>query len=244
MSFSNLVLQDVTGPINISVGPATPRNRTEAPLRPPAVARNISFSNIHGTVTTNPGPLPDYPFASNYRPGEGHSCITLNCVGDAILENISFSNVHLTFGGGGTADEAARRQLPEIAGEYFMLGPMPAYGLYARHSRALTLENVRFQVSQPDLRPVLILNFDNVQDVAITGLSIDGNVHAESSLRFIDVQHVLLTAARTLTTAAAFLQIEGTANESIIVDGSDLSRATKMLVVMYGATDQAVKIRG
>jgi hypothetical protein len=165
-------------------------------------------------VTTNPGPLPDYPFASNYRPGEDHSCITLNCVGDAILENISFSNVHLTFGGEGTADEAARRQLPEIAGEYFMLGPMPAYGLYARRSRSLTLENVRFQVSQPDLRPALIL--DNVQDVAITGLSIDGNVHAESSLRFIDVQHVLLTAARTLTTA----------------------------VVKYGATDQAVKITG
>ncbi len=154
MSFSNLVLQDVTGPINISVGPSSRQDASPAAQpKPPAIARNISFSNIHGTVTTNPGPLPDYPFSNNYRPGEGHSCITLNCVGGATLENISFDNIHLTFGGGGTAEDAGRRDLPQIAGEYFMLGPMPAYGLYARNSRGVTLQNVRFQVKEPDLRP-------------------------------------------------------------------------------------------
>src|SRR5581483_6740142 len=168
ISFSNLVLQDVTGPINISVGPPTPRKEETGPMaqtpvqpqpsRPSSLARNISFSNMHVTVTTNPGPLPDYPFTNSYRPGEGHSCITLNCVGDAVLENISFDNVHLTFGGGGTAEEAARRDLPQIAGEYFMLGPMPAYGFYARNARAITLQNIRLETSQPDLRPALILD--------------------------------------------------------------------------------------
>ena len=33
--------------------------------------------------------------------------------------------------------------LPEFAGEYFMLGPIPAYGLYARGVRGLTLQNIR-----------------------------------------------------------------------------------------------------
>src|SRR5205085_8837659 len=121
-----------------------------ADARPPGIVRNITFSNIHGTVTTNPPPLPDYPFASDYRPGEGHSCIVLNAVGDSIVENITFDNVHLTFGGGGTAEEAARRDVPQVAGEYFMLGPIPAYGLYARNARALTLNSVRFEVSAPD----------------------------------------------------------------------------------------------
>jgi hypothetical protein len=27
---------------------------------------------------------------SDPKPGEGHSCITLNCIGDAIMEDISF----------------------------------------------------------------------------------------------------------------------------------------------------------
>src|SRR5581483_3669839 len=183
----------------------------------------------------------DYPFTSGYRPGEGHSCITLNCVGDAVLENISFDNVHLTFGGGGTAEDAGRRDLPQIAGEYFMLGPMPAYGLYARNSRSLALQNVRFQVDQPDLRPALI--FDRVEDVAINGLSVDGNEQAESALRFIDTKEVLLTAARIRTPAQVFLQLEGAGNEAIIVDGSYLAKAATLLNVKNGAVKSAVKIK-
>ena len=237
VSFSDLVLDDVTGPINISVGPASPQHPVSGSA---AVARNISFANIHGTVTTNPGSLPDYPFGDHYRPGEGHSCITLNCVGDATLENISFSNVHLTFGGGGTAEDAARRDLPPIAGEYFVLGPMPAYGLYARNSRALTLQNVRFQVSQPDLRPAVI--FDHIEDAAINGLNVQANSGSEC-LRFIDTKEVLLTATRLLTPAATFLRLEGVGNRAIVIDGGDITKAAAPLKFEMGASAAAVSLK-
>src|SRR5580700_6478607 len=241
ISFANLVLQQVTGPIHISLGPRTRQNQgvdeglqpaVPRETRPPAVARNISFSNIHGTVTTNPPQLPETTLTSDPRPGEGHSCITLNCIGDATMENISFDNIHLTFGGGGTAEDAARRDLPKISGEYFELGPMPAYGLYARNARGLTLQNIRFQVSQPDLRPALI--FDHVVDAAINGFSAEGNPAAESVLRFIDSKQTLLTAARVLTPSAAFLQLEGEANEGIVIDGGDLSKAALPLAFKSG----------
>lgn len=228
MSFADLILDDVTGPIHISAGPDSD-------------VRDISFSNIHGTVTTDPGKLPDFPFNSAYRPGEGLSCIALNSVGGAVVENISFSNVHLTFGGGGTADVAARRDLPEIAGEYFMLGPMPAYGLYARNVRGLTLDNIRFQVSRPDLRPAVI--FDHVEDTAINCLSVQGNRDAESVLRLIDTKNAFLSATRLLTEAAVFLQLEGSANADIHVDGGDLSKAASRVVFKQGAEESAVKIR-
>jgi len=238
ISFSNIVLKDVTGPISISIG-----GRLKPPDdKIPVVARNISFSNIHGTVTTNPAQLSESTLTSDARPGEGHSCIVLNCVNDSVLENISFDNIHLTFGGGGTAEDAARRDLPQVFGEYFMLGPMPAYGLYARNARGITLQNVRFQVSTPDLRPALI--FDHVQDAAINGLSVEGDVSAESVLRFIDTKDVLLTAPRLLTPAATFLQVEGAANERITLDGGDISKAHTPLVLKDKATASAVKIRG
>jgi hypothetical protein len=256
ISFSNLVLQDVTGPIHISAGTRGPRNKpataepasiTAPPSTPPAnnatpaIVRNISFSNIHGTVTTSPSQLTEASVTSGYRPGEGHSCITLNCVGGAVMENISFDNVHLTFGGGGTAEDAARRDLPEIAGEYFMLGPMPAFGLYARNVRGLTLQNVRLQVSTPDLRPALI--FDHVEDAAVNGLSVQGNTEAESVLRFIDSKQALLTATRILTAASTFLRLEGEGNEGIIIDGGDLSRAALSIAFESGAKKSAVKLR-
>ncbi|HEX4040027.1 MAG TPA: glycosyl hydrolase family 28 protein [Acidobacteriaceae bacterium] len=250
MSFSNLLLDEVTGPICISIGPREPRRpgsgpspADAVPAEPgePAVARNISFSNIRGTVTTNPPQLPGYPFQSGYRPGELHSCITLNCVGDAVLEKVSFDNIHLTFGGGGTAEDAARRDLPQIAGEYFMLGPMPAYGFYARNARALTLSNMRFDVATPDLRPALI--FDHVADASINGLTVEANPDAASALRFIDVQQVLVTAPRVLKAAKAFLHLEGADNQGILIDGGDLSQAKEPLATADGAEKSAVRFR-
>jgi Glycosyl hydrolases family 28 len=259
ISFSNLVLQDVTGPIHVSVGPRAPRAATPgAPVTPstddfdpstgaprgtttPAVLRDISFSNIHGTVTTDPPQLADAKVTSTANPGEKHSCITLNCVGGATMENVSLDNIHLVFGGGGTAEDAARRDLPEVAGEYFAMGPMPAYGLYARNVRGLTLQNIRLQVATPDLRPALI--FDHVQDATINGLSVEANPAAESALRFIDSKDVLLTAPRLLTPTATFLQVEGAANERIIVDGGDISRAQKPLALKEKATAATVKLR-
>ncbi|GGG65833.1 glycoside hydrolase family 28 protein [Edaphobacter dinghuensis] len=252
ISFSNLILQEVTGPINISVGPGEPKPGAAAQTgggeqgalsreKLPAIVRNISFSNIHGTVTTNPPQLSEASVTSGFRPGEGHSCITLNCVAGSTLENISFDDVHLTFGGGGTAEEAARRDLPPYAGEYFALGPMPAYGFYARNAKGITLSNVRLQVATPDLRPALVL--DHVEDAAVNGFSVQGNTEAESVLRFIDTSQVLITAARVLTPSSPFLQLEGTANESIILDGGDLSRAAKAVTYHNGATSKAIKVR-
>jgi Glycosyl hydrolases family 28 len=251
MSFSDLVLDDVTGPIHVSIGPRMAPKPHAGPTpvdalpeesnEPAAVVRNISFSNIHGTVTTNPQQMAETTLTNHPNPGEQFSCITLNCVGGAILEKISFDNIHLTFGGGGTADIAARRELPEIAGEYFMLGPLPAYGFYARNSRAITLRNVRFEVASPELRPALIL--DHVEDVAISDLSVEGNENAESAVRFIDAGQVLVTAPRLLQGAKVFLVVEGDGNSAIILDGGDLSKAAEPLSFKNGAGTSAVRLR-
>lgn len=258
ISFSNLVLQNVTGPIHISIGPRpAPPAVPGAPPTPsinyepstgaapgdvtPVTMRNISFSHIHGTVTTDPPQLAEAKVTSTANPGEKHSCITLNCVGDSTMENISFDDIHLTFGGGGTAEDGARRDLPQVAGEYFALGPMPAYGFYARNVKGLTLQNIRLQVATPDFRPALIL--DHVSDAAISGLNVEGNPSAESALRLIDSKDVLVTAPRLLTAAAVFLQVEGAGNERITVDGGDVSKAHQPLSLKNNATARAVKLR-
>jgi len=238
LSFSNLIFKDVTGPISISVGGRLPPPDDEKPV----VVRNVSFNNISGTVTTDPPQLSEASVTSTEQPGEKHSCIVLNNVNDSVLENISFNNIQLTFGGGGTAEDAARRQLPEIFGEYFRLGPMPAYGLYARRAKGVTLNNVRFQVASADLRPAVI--FDHVEDAAINFFSAEGNPAAESVLRFIDSKDVFMTAMRVLNASPAFLQLEGAANERITVDGGDLSRAASVVQYKDGASEKAVKVRG
>jgi len=257
LSFSNIVLDDVTGPIHVGVGPRPPRRTPPGASPPkvkddmmqahegesttPAVLRNISFSNIHGNVTTNPSQIDEAKVTSNANPGEKHSAIVFNCVGGATMENVSVTDVHLTFGGGGTAEDAARRDLPEFAGEYFMLGPIPAYGVYARGVRGLTLQNIRLQTATADLRPAVI--FDHVTDAAICGLSIMADAAAESAVRFISSQRVLVTAARLLDPTKVFLSLEGAGNEGIVIDGGDISPAAQRIVAKDGANEEVVKFR-
>lgn len=251
MSFANLVLDDVTGPIHFSIGPRMKHREGSGPTpadalpnengEPPCVVRNIAFSNIHGTVTTVPRQMEETQLNSSFREGENHSCIALSAVAGATIERVSFENVHLTFGGGGTAEDAARRELPEIAGEYFMLGPMPAYGFYARNVNAITLSNVRLETASPDLRPAIVL--DHADDVTISGLSVDANQDAESVVRLIDSTRILLAGPRLLTPARLFIQLEGGGNKRILVEGGDLSDATEKAAFHDGAQPNAVTFR-
>ena len=240
VSFSNLVMRNVTGPISIGLD-SNYRRAANAPARAKGVVRNLTFQGIRATVVSEGGQYADMPFRNNFRPGETRSCITLNGVGDEYLEGITMNDVHVTYGGGGTAEEAARREIPKMAGEYFELGTLPAYGLYARNVRGLTLSDVRFEVATPDLRPAMV--FDHVQDATVNGFAAQGNAQAEL-LRFIDSRDVLVSAARVLTPAAAFLQLEGEGNGGITVDGGDLSKAGEAVVLKAGAKMDAVKVRG
>ncbi|WP_413666641.1 glycoside hydrolase family 28 protein [Mucilaginibacter sp. Mucisp86] len=238
ISFSNLVMKEVTGPISIGLG--TEKSSVNRTVDTPGIIRNISFSNIQATVV-KPVPLRDAEFASRYNPGEIFSCITLNAMDDVFLENISFNNVHVTFPGGGTEEQAAVRDVPKVAGEYYQIGIPPAYGMYARNVRGLSLHNVRFTMESPDLRPALIL--DNVEDAAVNGLSAQGQKGAESLLRFINTRDVLVSALRVLTPVTNLLQAEGKACANIKIEGGDISKADKALVLASGASAQAVRLR-
>jgi hypothetical protein len=237
--FSNIEMQDVTGPISINLNDRR-RNAAAGEPVPKGFLRNITFTNIRATVVAEGAQYPDMTFQQNYRPGETRQCVVLNAIGDAFLEDIAFHDVRIAVAGGGTAEEAAR-EVPQVAGEYFELGTPPAYGLFARNVRGLTLNNVRFEAVKPDLRPAVVL--DHVSDASISGLSAQGNTAAKSVLRFVESHDVLLTSPRVLTPAAVFLQVEGAGSQAITVDGGDISKAATAVAALAGATNAGVNVK-
>jgi hypothetical protein len=244
-TFSNIVMRNVTGPIGIGFSGTSENSNNNNQDAPKPFIRNIVFNAIRATVVAQPIDHPDIHFGVSVRPGETNSCITLNAMGDYYLENISFTDVHVRYAGGGTAAQAAKRTVPAIAAEYFGVwdaapGGPPAYGLYARNVKGLTLHNVRFEYDQPDARPAVI--FDNVQDASINGFSAKGSEGTEL-LRFINTKDVLLTATRVLTPASIFLQVEGAASDGIVVDGGDLRKAKSALTFTNGAPTTAAVVK-
>lgn len=238
--FSNLVLRNVTGPITLGLD-STRRNQ-DPNASPPArgILRNIKFNGIRAMVVAQGKQHEDLPWPQKFRPGETRQCIVLNGVGEDLIENVSFHDVHVTYEGGGTQEEATR-EVPNLAGEYFEIGTPPAYGMYARNVRGLTLNNMRFDVTKADLRPAVVL--DNVSDATVHALSAVANFKAESLLRFTKAREVLISAARVLTETGVFLKLIGPDNADITIDGGDISKSAKTVALAGGATAKAVKLR-
>lgn len=141
---------------------------------------------------------------------------------------ITFSNLDVTFPGGGTAQEAARRQVPDLERDYpecFIFGILPAYGLYAHHAQGLTLNNVRFRLEAEDLRPAIVC--DDVQGLELAGFNADGHPKAESLLRFQETEAAWLTGIRVLDPLGTFLRVEGERSRRIILKGNDLALADR-----------------
>jgi len=244
-TFSNIIMRNVTGPIGIGFsGPSNNNSGINTQETTKPFIRNIVFNAIRATVVAKPIDHPDIHFGVTVREGEKNSCITLNAMGDYYLEDIRFTDVHVKYAGGGTAAQAAK-VVPNIAAEYFGVwdpapGGPPAYGMYARNVKGLSLHNVRFEYDEPDARPAII--FDNVQDACVNGLSAKGSEGTEL-LRLINSKDVLLTGTKILTQAATFLRVEGGASSDIVVDGGALSKANQIVIFQNDAMKESVKLR-
>jgi polygalacturonase len=150
MLFSNLVMKNVPRPVFITF------NRQNAGVY--ATGEPAQMKRIHD-IRFNNIMVDDSEIA-------GKSCgFILTGIPDHALEDISFSDIRAIFPGGGTSDEAKdvlaeftvenlKGRWPEYGG---LRGIVPAYGLYARHVKGLTLRNIDISTKIPDGRPQVAL---------------------------------------------------------------------------------------
>ncbi len=236
--FDNLVMTNTTGPISIRLAGYLGWKLQRKESLPTGKFRNVLFSNIRATVPENSCPLEHEVVR---MPGELRSCINITGLPGHPVEGVTFSNVHITFYGGGTAEEAARRDVPEMKDhypEYHMFGTLPAYGLYVRHAAGLTLHNVRFELANPDLRPALVC--EDVCDLELDAFRAMGNPEGEM-LRLSNVREVFIHGSRTLNPVGAFLRVEGAESRAIMLHGNDLRRAKNTAVFGDGLAEGIVE---
>lgn len=178
MIFSNLVMENATGPISLRLaGWATPVGSASGDNDWMAFddsgwergeLSNIQFANIRATVpATNPK-------------GAAKSCIQITGTSRTRPRRITFSNLDITFPGGGTPEEAARRDVPDLERSYpeiTIFGVLPAYAVYIHHADDITFDNARFDCRTPEARPAIVaddvtgLRLERVRDRGREGVA-------------------------------------------------------------------------
>lgn len=194
--FSNLVMTNVPRPMFITF--CQQRACCDAPeeLAPMQAMRQMLFSNI---------------LVDNQMCGKNSAIVITGMPGHPI-EDIRLSNIQLLTGGGGTAAEGARRTLPEYTmetlkgwwPEYHLLdGAVPCHGVFARHVSGLTLNGIQIKPAQADARPAIVC--DDVTDLELVHLSLQGQVEAESMIRLQNVRKAWVHNCRVKGVCRAFV---------------------------------------
>ena len=229
--FSNIVMDNVKGPISLrlagwGMGIGNVWAVFDDSKWEKGELRNVLFENIRAT-------------SPNREWG-----ISITGASRARTQEITFSNMDITFSGGGTAKEAARREVPDLERDYpecYIFGVLPAYGLYAHHADGITLNNVRFHLQSPDLRPAIVC--DDTRDLEIAGLKAEGNAQGEALIRLQRVQGATIADSRPLNAIGCFLQVEGVGSRSIFLRSLRPDLVGKAVQYGAGAPPDAVSHR-
>jgi polygalacturonase len=139
------------------------------------------------------------------------------------IEDITLSNININFIGGGKKEDSAVK-LPEDIDGYpkaKMFGILPAYGMYIRHARNLTLDNIQYNYQNVDYRSVLVC--EDVEHITIDKLQAPSSATAAPFIDMTDTRHTEIRFCKPLTNIDTFLQAKGNSREITLIY-NDLSK--------------------
>ncbi len=205
ISISNITMMGVSTPIFLRLGNRARPFKEEMEKPGMGVMKNINLSNIIatdvGTIGCSITGLPNQP-----------------------VENVSLSNIQITFDGGAEREHATK-EVPEKAESYpesKMFGTLPAYGFYCRHVDGLTFNNVDLRWNEDDPRPAIVC--DDVQNLQFNGVSGQTMQDGFPMVVLRKVNNALIRGSNLKYDANVFLKVED-GSENINVIGNSLRRA-------------------
>ena len=181
-----------------------------------------SFSTVLSTISANP------------------TGCAISGLPEAQIENLTLSDVRLSFDGGGTRADA-RGEIPEHPSkypEYSMFGRLPAYGLYCRHVRGLRMSNVQLQTEATDERHAVA--FHDVRRVTLDGLTAASSKGAAAQVRLADAKDVLIRGCMPPPGTDVFLKVQGPDVEGVTLVGNDFGGVGKIVEIDGNVAPTAV----
>ena len=208
VAIANIVMRGVEVPLFLRLGDRARPFRQGLPPIPVGSFRDVVINNI---VATDAG-----------RTGCSITGLT-----NALIANVSLSNIQLGFEGGGAAELAGKKvaELPKAYPEAAMFGALPAYGLYCRHVKGLRLSNIQLRAGSADLRHAMA--FDDVENLAIDGLDAAFWPGGAAMLSLTQTHWAMVRGCQPQAEAGTFLKLAGDRSQHIALMANDLRGAGK-----------------
>jgi polygalacturonase len=206
VTISNISMRDVKSAIQLRLG-ARMRPYLMSKDRLPQVGtmKNIMISHVQSTIghdRTSTGASNSYDFISG--------------IPEHAIENVSLSDISISYFGNGTRKQA-QREIPEEVKTYpktGMFGDLPSYSFFVRHVKGIRMHNVRLNTLNPDGRPAVV--FDNVSGISLSDCRMDGN-NESPVVRLHNASDVTIRETYPQGKAGIFAGISGKASKDIIL---------------------------
>lgn len=212
IEISDITMVEVKTPILLRLGSRLSVFRKGRDVQQPTgTFENVVIRNVKAEASAN----------AQLKPPSG---ILITGVPGHYITGVTLENISIRLAGGGTAANA-RQEVPEAIDKYpevKTFGPLvPAYGIWARHVKGLTLNNISFVLDSNDLRPAFVC--EDGDDITLTNWTIPATTGAEAIIRLEQVNKAVIRNNRVKGKAAAFVRIEKNNGSNISVKKNQLN---------------------
>ena len=159
------------------------------------------------------------------------------------IENIILNNIYLGFEGTGTKKDAYR-EIPEKPTSYpesTMFGTLPAYGLFCRHVKGLSLQNIRLETTSADYRHAIV--FDDVDEAVIDSLDAPFFFGGAGMIRCTNSQNIFIRNCRPPNPTELFLCLEGSRTKNVLLLSNDLSHVKEIIDTSKDVPESALILK-
>ncbi len=249
ITISNIAMHNVEGPIFMRLGDAGKRDKLKGfdyssvddnAKQPIGKIKNVRITGITATLKTVR--IQDSMLVGDWDPTAVFGILITGIPG-YYIENVTLSDMQLSFPGGGTKAHA-KNEVPEnetMYPEQHFFKTLPAYGAYIRHAKGISLNNIRFTLQSDDYRPAIVTK--DVENLELFKVSAEVNPSTEAIFRLIDTKNVLISNARSLGNANALLKVEGKQSGDILLMNNDLRKIAIPYILDKGMDKKVIVVQ-
>jgi len=181
---NDIVLRDITMdqvdmPLFIRLGRRLRTYRPGDRPQEPGSIRNVTIRDVEAVAVDR----------GHVNPGCG---MFITGTSDLVVEDVEMTGVTMSLAGGGTQERSAIEP-PELETEYpeyRSFGVLPAHGLYCRHARGITVDDLHVETREQDTRPAILLH--DVSSSKLSNMTLSAGATAGEPIVLRDCSNTVL----------------------------------------------------